>query len=42
MDAFEQRTTSEAGGFIGKGVEWGTADSSDPVDTRLDLFRRQD
>jgi ketosteroid isomerase-like protein len=42
MDAFEQRTTSEAGGFIGKGVEWGTADSSDPVHTRLDLFSRQD
>jgi hypothetical protein len=39
MDPFEQRTASPAGGFIGKGVAWGSGGPDDPVFTRLDLFR---
>ena len=38
MDVFEQRTASESGGFIGKGVAWGSTGPDDPVFTRLDLF----
>jgi hypothetical protein len=38
MDVIEQRTASPAGGFIGKGVVWGSGGPDDPVFTRLDLF----
>jgi hypothetical protein len=38
MDTFEQRTASEPGGFIGKGVAWGSTGPEDPVFTRLALF----
>jgi hypothetical protein len=37
-DHVEQRTASDAGGFIGKGVERGRKDGADPVYARLDLF----
>ena len=37
MDAFEDRPAQSAGGFIGKGVPWGSAGLDDPVYT-LDLF----
>jgi hypothetical protein len=40
LDTVEQRTASEAAGFIGKGVPRGTSDDTDPVFQRLDLFRR--
>ena len=40
-DFVEQRTVSEAAGFIGKGVAWGQKDATDPVYTRLDLFAAQ-
>jgi len=38
-DTFEQRPVSPAGGFIGKGVAWGTKGLDDPVFARLDSFR---
>ena len=41
MDTFEQRTASPAGGFIGKGVSWGSSGPDDPVFQRLDLFRKR-
>jgi ketosteroid isomerase-like protein len=40
MDTFEDRPAAEASGFIGKGVDWGTSDGTDPVYSRLDLFGR--
>ena len=38
-DTFERRTAGSAGGFIGKGVAWGTGGPDDPVFARLDGFR---
>ena len=38
-DTIEQRATSSAGGFIGKGVARGTKGPDDPVFARLDRFR---
>jgi ketosteroid isomerase-like protein len=40
MDTVEDRPASEAAGFIGKGVDRGTPDGTDPVHARLDLFSR--
>jgi hypothetical protein len=37
-DHVEQRTAADPGGFIGKGVERGRKDATDPVYARLDLF----
>jgi hypothetical protein len=37
-DFVEQRKASDAGGFVGRGVEGGRKDESDPVYQRLDLF----
>jgi hypothetical protein len=40
-DWVQQRAASDAAGFIGKGVAWGTKDATDPVYERLELFAAQ-
>ena len=39
-DFVERRKASDAGGFVGMGVEHGRKDESDPLYGRLDLFAR--